>query len=148
MNKNKNYELINKRKKKGWTQAALAAHMGVSQQYVAKMENGLKPFSNKALELLETKKSSKRHTKVCPRKKTAKEGVKKALKTKGLQEKRDGNNVQKGGVSAFSKLNAKEWEKYWWNTPHFKCKGCINSCKQSSRVQILACPQFKEIKKP
>jgi DNA-binding XRE family transcriptional regulator len=40
------------RKKKKWTQAMLAIHLGISQSLVAAMENGKKPLSDKARSLI------------------------------------------------------------------------------------------------
>jgi hypothetical protein len=38
----------------------------------------------------------------------------------------------------------KEWEEWWQKHTHPLCKKCINDCKQSARVRIIACPQFEE----
>jgi len=34
---------------------------------------------------------------------------------------------------------------YWAYTNH-KCNTCTKKCKQSSKVELLACPQYEEIK--
>lgn len=47
--------LREEREQLGWTQARLAAVLGVSQSLVAQMENGTKPLINKALEFLAKK---------------------------------------------------------------------------------------------
>lgn len=49
--------LREERERLGWTQARLAAFLGVSQQMIAKMENGSKPLNLKALRFLEQKRS-------------------------------------------------------------------------------------------
>ena len=40
--------------------------------------------------------------------------------------------------------SAEEFESYWWEETNIKCKLCIYACKQSSKVIVEACPNFKE----
>jgi hypothetical protein len=39
--------------------------------------------------------------------------------------------------------NKTEFKKYWFEYINIKCINCINKCKQSSRVKILYCKDFK-----
>jgi hypothetical protein len=41
-------------------------------------------------------------------------------------------------------LTKPQWEKYWFRYIHPKCLKCINKCKESSRVDIIKCPKYKE----
>jgi DNA-binding XRE family transcriptional regulator len=43
------------RKSKRWSQGELAIHLGVSQQFVAQMEGGKRPLSDRAISLISTK---------------------------------------------------------------------------------------------
>lgn len=38
---------------------------------------------------------------------------------------------------------AEEFERYWWKSHNRRCKKCIHKCKQSSKVEIFYCNQFK-----
>ena len=43
-------DLVDIRKKKGWTQQTVALYLGVSKSYLSQMEHGHKPLITKALE--------------------------------------------------------------------------------------------------
>jgi hypothetical protein len=38
------------------------------------------------------------------------------------------------------------WEKWFWQSEHERCRACVRSCKQSSRVKIIHCPQYQKTK--
>jgi len=40
---------------------------------------------------------------------------------------------------------AKEFNKVFWAHYNKKCLSCINTCKQSSMVEILFCKKFKKV---
>lgn len=39
--------------------------------------------------------------------------------------------------------SAEEFEAYWWENINIKCKPCEYACKQSSKVILEYCPNFK-----
>ena len=43
------------------------------------------------------------------------------------------------------RLSVKRFEQYWWQIINHRCQGCSNSCKQSSKVTISMCPEYKPI---
>lgn len=34
------------------------------------------------------------------------------------------------------------FEKWWWSSVHERCSHCRLTCKQSSRIKLIRCPQF------
>ena len=43
------------------------------------------------------------------------------------------------------RLSVKRFEQYWWQIINHRCQECGNSCKQSSKVTISMCPEYKPI---
>ena len=41
----------------------------------------------------------------------------------------------------------KEFTSWWWSDINKKCSDCICTCKQSSKVEILKCPQYEKREK-
>lgn len=37
----------------------------------------------------------------------------------------------------------KEWEDYWFKEVNKLCEDCVLTCKQSSHVTVVKCPQRK-----
>lgn len=46
-------------------------------------------------------------------------------------------------TEACGKREVNAMEKEFWKKIHVKCQYCIHECKQSSKVTILNCPDFK-----
>ena len=38
----------------------------------------------------------------------------------------------------------KEFENWWWNSLNDMCWECTQTCKQSSKVKIIKCPQYEK----
>ena len=143
-------ELRNARIKKRWSQMMLAEELGISRQYVTKMENGRKPLNDKALAFIEEIVSSCDPCLGIGDENSAKKGAKTGLKTNNLQEQDCPEIVQFEEVTDFSDFDDEEeisrWEKWWFKEKHLLCQRCTKACKQSVYVKILQCPQFEEIK--
>ena len=41
----------------------------------------------------------------------------------------------------------KEWKAYWFAEYNDRCKECKKKCKQSSKVQLVYCPDYEKINK-
>jgi hypothetical protein len=39
----------------------------------------------------------------------------------------------------------KEFENWWWSSINKKCLDCIGTCKQSSKVELVKCPDYEKI---
>lgn len=129
-------ELKRVRENKGCSQRLLAAFLDVSPSYINKMENGSKPLSIKAIQFIECENGAETHATLLTPKKRVKKGNKKSLKLKPLGDYKLPNFTQNKKVSDFST--------FWWKNRHPLCKKCRETCKQSARVMIISCPQFKE----
>ena len=40
-------------------------------------------------------------------------------------------------------VDSRDWEKWWWKRKHPLCLRCVKTCKQSSKVKIIQCPQYE-----
>ena len=47
------------------------------------------------------------------------------------------------GLNAEGRLTAKAWNTLFFGNKNPKCQKCVNKCKQSSRVDMHTCPQYK-----
>lgn len=45
---------------------------------------------------------------------------------------------------SFEGKTAPAFEKWWFKAKHKTCLRCLGKCKQSDKVKIIACPQYKE----
>ncbi len=138
-------ELRNARIKRRWSQLMLADELDISRPYITRMENGLKPLNQRALEFI--KSIGARHDLYLGigSEKTVKKDTKTVLKINKLTSPGCPKTVQLDEVSDFSDIESiNGWEKWWWKTHHALCVKCSSECKQSNRVEIIACSQFGE----
>jgi hypothetical protein len=42
-------------------------------------------------------------------------------------------------------MNINQWKEWFWSDYNKKCKTCYNKCKQSWKVDLLNCFEFKKI---
>ena len=129
-------DLASARKSLGWSQARLAARLGVSQPELSKMESGEKPLNNQALTFI--KENPRYHpTGVKPfapeRAKNTEIGISKPSKLNDLQKA-----ILK--VRPAETCRASVWEKWWFSVVNPVCVECKKTCKQSAMVRIISCP--------
>jgi len=141
-----NFDLINVRKQAKYSQAILASILGVSQSYLAKMESGAKPLNDSALAFIEHRQptcdaykrrgNKNSHNQVIENKEN--NGKRASLQL--IENKRV---IGRRGKSAEIPKKKREWEAWWWRELHSRCLRCTHSCKQSSFISIIACPQYQ-----
>jgi len=115
----------------GLNQQSFAKMLGISQQTLSLLEQGKRKPTNRI------KKSLAMYGN---RINTPQNGLKYSkcgkvpLKTKELQCPE---------IEHFQGLGRREFESWWWEKFYWKCQQCARECKQSSRVEVLSCPQFQ-----
>ena len=129
-------DLASARKSLGWSQARLAARLGVSRPDLSKMESGEKPLNNQVLTFLsagDTKKTLPGSPGVPKTAKARKIGTNKPAKLNRLQTANLKKMPSRG-------CRVETWEKWWFSVVNPVCVECKRSCKQSAMVRIISCP--------
>jgi len=135
-------ELKITRKILSWSQHRMAVYLGVSQQYVSRMEKGDKPFTLKTLALIEKYLYDEKAYSGMDMPIFEEKVVNKLLKTKVPTggENHDSTRDETFHVSN-GKYTESEWEKWFWKDFNSLCKKCKNECRQSWQAKIVVCPQ-------
>ena len=143
-------ELKIARENRGWSQKMLGCYLEISQQYINKMENGDKPLNLKALRFIEEQnrveneqKGEKTHSRTCIPSKSSQKGVKNVLETNKLKA---WENPKKANQRLLQTQEEIALFERWWEEYHPMCLKCELDCKQSLKVEIVTCPQFKKKK--
>lgn len=140
--------LLDARLKRRYTQVVLASKLGVAQQYLSLMESGKKPLNKQALlfidDTLGCNMAEKVATTLPAPPKSDKKVVTKRADLNNLQAK---CNARNGGHGLYGanpeKMGSREWERWWWRGTNAVCGRCKETCKQSDKVKVVCCPQFK-----
>ena len=144
-----NFDLINARKQAKYSQEILASILGVSRSHLANMETGAKPLNDSALAFIERRQTvegaygrranKKRNNQLIENK----ENSGKIANLQLIENKRVIRRREKWGKAMGIPKKKREWEAWWWRELNARCLQCANSCKQSSFVSIIACPQYQ-----
>ena len=127
----------------GWSQARLAARLGVSQSELSKMESGDKPLNNQALAFVSMELTVKTPPGCTGDEKSGrgrKIGINKPTKLNRLQTA----NLKKMPTPG---CRVETWEKWWFSAVNPVCVPCVRTCKQSAMVRVIACPARKVLDK-
>jgi len=130
-------DLASARKDLGWSQARLAARLGLSRSELAKMETGEKPLNNQALTFI----GSGGDGKSVPASTSPKSQVK--SEKLGTNKPTNLNDLQKALLAKMPGRGSRieSWEKWWFSVTNPVCVPCVRTCKQSAMVKVIVCPE-------